>query len=89
MVLIAPVDCTVQTISVKTVGGVVTSAQPVIAIVPENTELIAEAEVLNKDIGFIYVGQEVSLKIDAFSFQKYGTIQGEVIHISPNAIENE
>ena len=87
--LVSPVDGTVQTIAVKTVGGVVTSAQSVIAIVPDNTELIAEAEILNKDIGFIYVGQEVSLKIDAFSFQKYGTIKGEVIHISPNAVENE
>lgn len=87
--LVSPVDGTVQTIAVKTVGGVVTSAQSVIAIVPDNTELIAEAEILNKDIGCIYVGQEVSLKIDAFSFQKYGTIKGEVIHISPNAVENE
>ena len=34
-------------------------------------------------------GQEASLKIDAFSFQKYGTIKGEVIYISPNAIEND
>lgn len=87
--LVSPVDGTIQTIAVKTVGGVVTSAQSVIAIVPDNTELIAEAEILNKDIGFIYVGQEVSLKIDAFSFQKYGTIKGKVIHISPNAVEND
>lgn len=87
--LISPVDGTIQTIAVKTVGGVVTSAQSVIAIIPDNAELIAEAEVLNKDIGFIFVGQEASLKIDAFSFQKYGTIKGEVIYISPNAIEND
>ena len=88
-ILSSPVDGTVQAITVTTNGGVVTAAQSVVAIVPDDSELIAEAEVLNKDIGFIYTGQEVSLKVDAFSFQKYGTINGKIIYISPTAVENE
>ena len=75
--------------AVTTVGGVVTSAQPVISIVPENAELIVEAEVLNRDIGYVFEGQEVSVKLDTFSFQKYGTVDGKIVYVSPSAVEDE
>lgn len=88
-ILTSPVDGTIQTVAVTTVGGVVTSAQPVITIVPQNAELIIEADVLNKDIGYVFAGQEVSVKLDTFSFQKYGTVDGEIIYVSPSAVEDE
>ena len=88
-ILTSPVDGTVQTVSVTTVGGVVTSAQPVVSIVPENAELIVEADVLNRDIGYVFEGQEVSVKLDTFSFQKYGTVDGKIIYVSPSAVEDE
>ncbi len=88
-ILTAPVDGTVQTVAVKTIGGVVTSAQPVVTIVPENAELIIEADVLNKDIGYVFAGQKVSVKLDTFSFQKYGTVDGKIIYVSPSAVEDE
>ena len=87
--LVAPENGYIQTLAVNTIGSVVSSAEPAVYIVPEDSELIIEATVLNRDIGFIYIGQEVSVKIDAFSFQKYGTISGKVISVSPNAIKNE
>lgn len=88
-VLTAPVDGTVQTVGITTIGGVVTSAQPVISIVPQNAELIVEADVLNQDIGYVFEGQDVSVKLDTFSFQKYGTIDGKIIYVSPSAVEDE
>lgn len=88
-VLTSPVDGTVQTITANTIGGVVTSAQAVVAIVPKDAELIVEAQVLNRDIGYISEGQEVSVKLDTFSFQKYGTLKGKIIYVSPSAIEDE
>ncbi|MBQ8780701.1 MAG: HlyD family efflux transporter periplasmic adaptor subunit [Oscillospiraceae bacterium] len=87
--LVSPVDGTVQTISVTTVGGVVTSAQPIVSIVPKDAELIIEADVLNKDIGYVFAGQEVSVKLDTFSFQKYGTLNGKINYVSPSAVEDE
>lgn len=87
--LVAPETGYIQTLTANTVGSVISSAEPVAYIVPEDSELIVEASVLNRDIGFIYVGQEVSVKIDAFSFQKYGTIPGKVISISPTAVQSE
>jgi hemolysin D len=85
----SPVDGLVNGLSVNTVGGVVTPAQPLMTIVPLGTPLIVEATVQNKDIGFIRAGQETEIKFDTFSFQKYGTIKGTVIEVSPDAFEDE
>jgi len=83
--LVAPVDGTVHELFVHTVGGVVTSAQKIISIVPLNAPLTIEAVVLNKDIGFVKVGMPVAIKVDTFDFQKYGTLQGKVIRLDPDS----
>lgn len=85
----APVTGYVHQLPVKTVGGVVTTAQPVVSLVPENTPLIVNATVFNKDIGFVQEGQRAVIKVDTFDFQKYGTIEGLVETISPSSIEEK
>lgn len=87
--LISPVDGTIHGISSLTIGGVVKPAEAVISVVPEDTPLIVEATVTNQDIGFIKIGQEVFLKVDTFPFQKYGYLYGELMHISPDAFDDE
>ncbi len=88
-VIKSPVTGTVQQLSVNTVGGVVTPAQPVMVIVPETENLEAEITLLNKDVGFIKAGQDVHVKIEAFPYTKYGMIDGEVISVSGDAIPDE
>ncbi|WP_233144776.1 hypothetical protein [Campylobacter pinnipediorum] len=44
---------------------------------------------LNKDIGFLKLNQNVSIKIDAFNFQKYAKIDGKLIHIANDSIKDE
>lgn len=85
--LYSPVNGTVHGLATHTIGGVVTSAQPIVSIVPEGTPLVVEAMALNKDIGFIHPGQNAELKFDTFPFQKYGTIDAELFYISPDAQE--
>ena len=58
-------------------------------IVPKAADLEAEVNVLNKDIGFVMAGQAVEIKIDSFPFTKYGTISGELLHVSKDAVEDE
>ena len=87
--IIAPVSGTVQQLSVNTVGGVLTPAQPVMVIVPNDVPLEAEIVFLNKDIGFIKVGQNVHIKIESFPYTKYGMIEGIVSVISGDAIQDE
>lgn len=85
----APVDGTILSLATKTIGGVVTAAQPVVEIVPEGTKLVVDATVQNKDIGFIQIGQPVVIKVDAYSFQRYGYLRGAVKDISPDAINDQ
>ena len=88
-ILRAPVDGIVQQLAIHTIGGVVSPAEPLMVIVPANSDLIIEAMVLNKDIGFVKEGQEAKIKVESFPFTKYGLIEGQVIEVSADAIENE
>ena len=83
----APVSGLVQKVDVTTVGQVVTPAQSLITIVPDGTPLIVEASVTNQDIGYLQVGQPVEVKVDTFPFQKYGTLKGTLVWVSPDAEE--
>ena len=85
----APVDGTVQQLSVHTVGGVVRPAEPLMVVVPAGVALEVEAHVLNRDIGFVEVGQPVEVKVEAFPFTRYGLIDGEVAHLSADAVVDE
>ncbi|MBB4837508.1 hemolysin D [Sphingomonas kyeonggiensis] len=85
----SPVDGVVQQLAIHTVGGVVQPAQPLLVIVPSADEVEVEAQILNRDIGFIREGQPVRVKLEAFPFTDYGLIDGEVASISRDAIEDE
>lgn len=85
----APVDGVVQQLAIHTVGGVVTPAQELMVIVPKDQQLEAEVYIQNKDIGFVEEKQIAEIKVDAFPFTKYGTIDGEILNISNDAVENE
>jgi hemolysin D len=87
--IIAPVTGYVHLLPVKTIGGVVTTAQPVVGIVPEGTPLEVNAVILNKDVGYIKEGQVCVIKVDTFDFQKYGTIEGKVEVLNPYSLEEK
>ncbi len=87
--VVAPYNGVIKTLNFGKEGAVVTSTQIVAEILPEDSQLVVEAEVSNKDIGFIEVGQEVDVKVDTYNYQKYGMLTGTVVYISPDAIENE
>lgn len=87
--LTAPVDGTVQQLTVHTVGGVVPAAQPLMQIVPTQSVVEVEAFLENKDIGFVREGEDAAVKIDAFDYTKYGTVPAHVTHVSRDAIEDE
>jgi len=88
-VLRASVDGTVQQLAIHTVGGVVTSAQQLMVIVPADSRIEAEAMIQNRDIGFVLPGQKAEIKIDTFNFTRYGLLHGEVITVSQDAIVRE
>jgi hemolysin D len=89
MRLTAPVSGTVQQLAVHTVGGVVTPAQPLMVIVPQNQTLEIETWLENKDIGFVRARQEATVKIETFPYTKYGTLKGTVTTVSNDAVSDE
>lgn len=87
--LTAPVDGTVQQLTVHTVGGVVPAAQPLMLIVPQQDSVEVEASLENKDVGFVHEDQDAQVKVDAFDYTKYGTLTGKVTHVSHDAIDDD
>lgn len=87
--LTAPVDGTIQQLQIHTIGGVVEPAKPLMVIVPMEAGIEIEAEIENKDIGFVREGQEAIVKLEAFPFTRYGTQQGEVVTLSNDAVERQ
>ncbi len=89
MTLTAPVAGTVQQLAVHTEGGAVTQAQPLMLIVPADSPLEIEARVQNQDSGFVRVGQSAVVKVDTYTFTKYGYLTGKVAKVSRDAVAAE
>jgi len=85
----APVAGTVQQLAVHTEGGVVTEAQALMVIVPDDTQITAEVVLDNKDIGFVNVGQAAEVKLETFPFTRYGTIGATVTRVTADAVNDE
>ena len=86
MTLRAPIAGRVQSSVITNVGQVVTSGQEIMRIVPQDSKLEIEAYVLNRDIGFVRVGQEAVVKVESFPFTRYGSIKAHVARIAKDAI---
>jgi hemolysin D len=87
--LTAPTAGTVQQLAIHTPGGVVTEAQPLMVIVPDDAEVTAEVTIDNKDIGFVSAGQDAAIKLETFPFTKYGTVPAEVTWVTADAVTDE
>lgn len=85
--IVSPVDGVVQQLTVHTIGGVVSAAQPLMLIVPNGHAIELEAYVENKDIGFMQEGEKAQVKIDAYEYTKYGTVSALVTHVSRDAVD--
>ena len=87
--LVSPIDGTVTNLAAWTVGGVVKPGDTILNVVPLSATPEIEAQVLNKDIGFVLAGQRVTVKFDAFPFTRYGTVDGEVVDVSRDANKDD
>jgi hemolysin D len=85
----SPVKGHVAQLLFHTIGGVVTPAEELATIVPLDSPLLVKAFVENKDVGYLTPGMDVSLKVDTFEFQKYGILEGELLQVSRDSIENQ
>jgi hemolysin D len=85
--LLAPQDAVVLEIAKLSPGSVVQAAETFFTLVPLNTVLEAEVEIDSADIGYIKLGHPVHVKLDAFPFQRHGTLDATVRTISQDAFK--
>ncbi|BAY39200.1 secretion protein HlyD [Nostoc sp. NIES-2111] len=79
----APVAGTIY--KIKATKGPVQAGEELLSILPEGEDILLEVKVLNRDIGFIRQGMRAKVKLATFPFQEFGTVDGEVVQVSPNA----
>lgn len=89
MQIIAPDDGLVRNVRVTTLGSRVRPSDVVMDLLPTNSELIVETKLKPQDLAFIGLGHPVSIKLDAYDYSIYGTLDGEVIYISPDALTED
>jgi len=87
--LYAPQDAVVLEIAKLSPGSVVQGAETFFTLVPLNTKLEAEVQINSMDVGYIKVGDAVHIKLDAFPFQRHGTLDGNVRSISQDAFKRD
>ena len=89
VVLRAPRDAVVLEIPKKSVGSVAQAGEPMFTLVPTDVPLEVELQVASPDVGFVKPGDPVKIKLDAFPFQKYGTLKGTVQLVSEDAFTRD
>lgn len=87
--LTAPVAGVIQQLAIHSVGGVVTSAQPLMIVVPDSATVTAEVTIANQDIGFVNAGQTAEVKLETFPYTKYGTVKARVDIVTADAVTDE
>jgi HlyD family secretion protein len=87
--LVAPSDGVVLEIGKLSIGSIVREAEPLFTLVPLGSELEAEVQIDSQDVGYIKSGARVHLKVDAFSFQEHGMLDGKVRFISQDSFKRD
>ena len=88
-VLTAPVSGYIQSISVNTAGETVSADEKLVTIIPEDTPVEMVCYVKNMDIADIEKGMDAEIKLEAYPYNKYGTVDSEVTYISPGSFSHE
>ena len=89
LTLRSPVRGIVKDIEVSTIGGVVPPNGQLMQIVPLDEQLLIETRISPRDIAFIHPEQQAKVKITAYDYSIYGSLDGKVVTISPDTIQDE
>jgi adhesin transport system membrane fusion protein len=85
-VLKSPVHGVIKAVKAGTVGGVIGSGTPILEIAPIGPQVLVEARIKPRDIGFVRLGQKAEVKLAGYDFNTYGGLEGKVTYISPDAV---
>lgn len=89
MQLVSPVSGVVKNVRITTLGGVVRASEEVMQIVPLEDALVVEAKVRPADIAFLKPGLQANVKIDAYDYTIYGSLDGKLAYISADTLTED
>jgi len=84
----SPSDGVINKINIQTKGEAVSSGTVIAEIIPDTEYLLAEVKIDPADIGFLYIGQDVRLKLRAYDFSLYGAVDAKISYISANTLKD-
>ncbi|WP_299442018.1 HlyD family type I secretion periplasmic adaptor subunit [uncultured Rhodospira sp.] len=85
----APVDGLVQDLKIRTPGAVLQPGDALMTLVPIDDVLIVDSRIQPRDVGHVRVGQEVTVKLSAYDFARYGSAEGVLTDVSPTTFLDE
>ena len=85
----APVDGIIKTLHANTIGQVVKPGEDIVEIVPTNESLVVQAQIRPQDIAFLHPGQKAVIKISAYDYAIYGSIDGTLERIGADSVVDE
>jgi HlyD family secretion protein/adhesin transport system membrane fusion protein len=89
VLLRAPSAGVVRGLAVTRAGTVLAPGAMVAEILPADATLLVEARIGPRDIGFVALGQDVTVKVQAFDFSRFGTVEGRIERLSAGAFLDE
>ena len=88
-IVVSPIRGIVNKLYINTTGGVIDSGETLLDIVPTDENLVIEANLPIKDIGFVSIDQRAVVKLDSSDAPIFGSIEGVVKKISADTIEED
>jgi adhesin transport system membrane fusion protein len=85
----APMSGIVKNVRFSTLGAVLRPGDELLSIVPIEEEMIIEARIAPRDIGFVREGLVAMIKFDAYDYTIYGTVNGAVSYVSADSVRDE
>lgn len=85
----APVDGFILGLDIHTQGGVILAGKPILDIVPENEDLVIDAQVPLVDIDKVKIGSRAEVRFSAFKSKDTPTMEGIVQKLSADSILEE
>lgn len=87
--VVAPVDGVVNKLMFNTVGGVVRPGEVLLEITPDDGTVTVESRVSPAERGALRVGQRAVVKVAAYDYTVYGSLNGQVTEISADSLADE
>ena len=85
----APMSGSIKNIRNTTLGAVLKAGDELLQIVPSDEPLLVEVRIYSKDVAFVRPGLRANVKLDAYDSSIYGSLEGEVVYVSPDTIDED